>query len=789
MTLPADLSTFTLKAQYMDFQGNPKASNGTHNDLIVTYPVIVSDPAHHVVLVPHPINLEFDETGFTSAVIPVTKDPDVVPTNFTLTVKENFAGGRILTFEVPDGADTIWIDQFTSSGTVPPSTGTTVYATFAALQSETSTRSDADTVLGQRLDVIETITDALGTTFVSLTGNQTIEGIKTYTDIPALPDVDPTTINQSVRKSYVDRVVATAIATAMLLTGIQTVAGVKTFNSFPVGPSSAPTSDYQFANKKFVDDSVAAAGGGATVTPGVIVSNLIGDGVTLGTANCTSGSAVVTLSSGHPFTSEDVTKNVLIYQADSDSVCTFVGHIVSVNSDNSITVDRPVTTSASNTMLCYGTDETAVFQADVDRAATYALLHGGRTKLQVPGTLGDHFVIAGPLRHDRQGNDQVMSPVWGTTGPAFVCAVKGVSDGSSTQHWETILPNVGGSTFVSYFSYASSSAQTTDINNFGHSAMFGGPTEPSGYTQSAKFNNVQFTFENIQIRTTHTRDGIGIGALNLASCKSGGVASFGWGSMSTVVQHIDSVGNYGNGLVVGLILPAPGNNDLSFMSNATCHGGYTYDVWISEHTDLYSVRLLYGWAGLCVVGNYWGSVGTTHGVNGFLSVEGCSYFLYLIGAGSGGNGPYLHLTIDTEGTLKIGDNNGGLASLSVTGQVYLMGEIDQATFSTDNPIGFDVVLAINWYPNKGVSANWTVDTFTKLVVVDATAGDITINLPTADGRSKPVTVVLGATAGGHNCTVKPTGSETINGETEMVLGALWNRGRYEPYAHNWVQTA
>ena len=36
------------------------------------------------------------------------------------------------------------------------------------------------------------------------------------------------------------------------LTGNQTIAGIKTFSSFPITPSSAPTTNYQVANKKYV---------------------------------------------------------------------------------------------------------------------------------------------------------------------------------------------------------------------------------------------------------------------------------------------------------------------------------------------------------------------------------------------------------------------------------------------------------------------------------------------------------------------------------------------------------
>lgn len=567
----------------------------------------------------------------------------------------------------------------------------------------------------------------------------------------------------------------------------QKIWGVKTFMDLPEANSGVvPTKDSQFVTKKHLDDRLTSAG---PATPsGVVMSNLVGDGITLVGASCTAGTKTVTVSGWSGFVAGDVGKKVLLYNADVETIGTFVGSIAAVNGPSSVDLDRNVSTTVSNVMMCYGTDETAVFQDDIDRAAAYALLHGGKVKLMVPAAAKDHFVIAGPLRHDRQGNSQVMSPVWSTLSHSLSLDIVGASDASTTQHWEQQIPSVGGSTFVSYFTYSSISAQLTDINNYGHSSVLGGPTEPSGYTQAAKFNNVEITLTDLQIRTTHTKYGIGIGAANLSSCKSGGVERFAWGTMSTYYQRVDLVGNYGAGMVVGLYLPTAGNNDKSYMINATCHGGYTYDLWVSEHTDFVSTRLLYGWAGLCVIGNYWSSVGTTHGVSGFISIEACQYFLYLFGAGSGGEGPFLDLTIDTEGTLKIGDNNSGLASLSASGEIRLMGEIDPSTFTTDHPIGFDVRLFNKWYPNKGTSTNWTVDPFTELVVVDATANNVTISLPTADGRNRPITVVLDAVSGGHTCVIDPAGSETINGAATVTLSTVGDRIRVEPYNHRWVRT-
>lgn len=45
------------------------------------------------------------------------------------------------------------------------------------------------------------------------------------------------------------------------LSGNQTIDGIKTFTSFQITPSSAPTTDYQVANKKYVDDSIVGISG------------------------------------------------------------------------------------------------------------------------------------------------------------------------------------------------------------------------------------------------------------------------------------------------------------------------------------------------------------------------------------------------------------------------------------------------------------------------------------------------------------------------------------------------
>lgn len=67
--------------------------------------------------------------------------------------------------------------------------------------------------------------DNLDAANVKLTGNQTINGIKTFGSIPVLPGTDPVAANEATRKAYVD----TLDAQNVKITGNQNVSGIKTF--------------------------------------------------------------------------------------------------------------------------------------------------------------------------------------------------------------------------------------------------------------------------------------------------------------------------------------------------------------------------------------------------------------------------------------------------------------------------------------------------------------------------------------------------------------------------------
>ncbi|MBW1953717.1 MAG: hypothetical protein JRI59_08235 [Deltaproteobacteria bacterium] len=86
--------------------------------------------------------------------------------------------------------------------------------------------------------------DAAG--LVDKSTNQTVAGVKTFSEIPVLPASDPTTDNQAARKAYVDAQRDTRVAKAG-----DTMSG-------PLVLPGDPTADLQAATKQYVDNGLAA---------------------------------------------------------------------------------------------------------------------------------------------------------------------------------------------------------------------------------------------------------------------------------------------------------------------------------------------------------------------------------------------------------------------------------------------------------------------------------------------------------------------------------------------------
>jgi hypothetical protein len=130
---------------------------------------------------------------------------------------------------------------------------------------------------------------------VKLTGNQTIDGIKTFSSAPVVPDGSWTISDTAGLQDAIDAVPVDG--SLVHDTGNETIAGVKTFTSSPIVPT--PTTAFQAAPKGYVESLVAAGGAlrvedeGSTVVSAATGINFVGADVTVTDAG--SNEATVTV--------------------------------------------------------------------------------------------------------------------------------------------------------------------------------------------------------------------------------------------------------------------------------------------------------------------------------------------------------------------------------------------------------------------------------------------------------------------------------------------------------------
>lgn len=400
-----------------------------------------------------------------------------------------------------------------------------------------------------------------------------------------------------------------------------------------------------------------------------------GDGQIATDGAISASSATLTCATSRPFKPTDVGKAVLVKNALTSGATTLVTTITGYTSPNVVTLGASATnTIASGGTVMWATDDTAAIQAAINTAFTYGQAYGTGIIYIPPSGAGLFYGIAGPLIAGgaTAANGQLVIPIQldngTTTGNKVVLIFLGITDGGATRHWHQTVPQMSGSTLVSFGVFANATAQTNSFNAAGSAACISGQTGANGYGGSALlYNNVLVRMQNMQVYTTHSLNGWGYGALNFHGLAAAALENFGYGTMGTYVSgDYNNPNGFSAGLSIGVLLPSAGNNDCNQMKNVVCHGGYTRGIFLTEHTEWFGGTMLYCWSGLCPVGNYGDGgtgVGASHGVHmAQISVEGCNNQMEIIGPGQSGVGPMLSGSYDTEGQSTIRDNSGGLAA-------------------------------------------------------------------------------------------------------------------------------
>lgn len=497
----------------------------------------------------------------------------------------------------------------------------------------------------------------------------------------------------------------------------------------------------------------------------------VGDAVIIHDGAVVGGVAAVTCSTSAPFGTGLVGKPILVQGAGPSGVTAFRSTITGRNSSSQITTADTPPTSITNAVVVFGTNSYTAIRVATADAEKYLQGTGTgvaskpHTYAQVYSPPGA-YILDGPLDTSKSGNGQVPLSVYATTGVKKLPHFKGEGSGAGVRHWEQLVPQYGGSCWISTGFYSSTSAQISDINANGNPGIISGPNEGTSnglaYGASARFSNIQPMITDMAFLVPHTQFGLPYGGWNFYGCANAHIENVSHSTLGVVAVGSDyaSPGTFGTGLSIGALMPAPGNNDLSILRNVSIQGGFTYGIFFSEHTIIDRIMALYCWAGLCMVGSYAGSVGAVHPAKVTqASIEQCARQVYFVGVGSEGVGPRLDIDqLQTESGTPTFDGNSTAALMGAEGRIVLTGLFDPAGVSIAQPSGIELVNGQAPRAIRRVTGDFTARPIDRTLVCDTTAGGITGTLPDADVNA--VEYVL-KNVGSNSLTVATTGSQLI----------------------------
>lgn len=84
---------------------------------------------------------------------------------------------------------------------------------------------------------------------------------------------------------------------------------------------------------------------------------------------------------------------------------------------------------------------------------------------------------------------------------------------------------------------------------------------------------------------------------------------------------------------------------------------------------------------------------------------------------------------------------------------------------------------------RSITTNYTVDSDDDYILIDTTAGIITLTLPNAISRRKLIVI---KTAGGNNITISPVGTDTINGASSLTITTSYSPVRLKAITGGYI---
>jgi hypothetical protein len=798
MPVPAGIATVTVTGKYIKPDGTPLAGSVTFAaDAAVRLPDQDATALGSV-------SVALDTAGAFSVVLIATDNADARPIGYTYTVTETLTGMPTRTYSIALPQATPAVDladiapAVASSGEyllVTGPAGKTILSGTTAPGSGVGTNGDfyldyvAWTIYGPKSSGAWPSGHALGSGGAVATVNgYTGTVVLTAADVGAATPASVSSAVSAAVNSEVTRADGAYLHKESNLTDVTDTAAARTALGVPA-----------------VADVLSPLTAASTYAPltkadtGPWVFNVItgygakGDGKTVTDGAMTSGAATLTCAGSSPFASSDVGKKIMIKGAAASGVTSLVATITGFTDSGHITLSTTAATTVSSAVVMWGTDDTAAIQSAINAAVSWASANGGAARVFFPVSTG-FYVVAGALQTGgtTKGNAQLTLPVIPVAGKKITLHLEGATSGASLQHWQQTVPQTSGSTLVSFGVFASTSAQSTSITANGNASVIGGPTQPNGYGTSALlFSNMAAVVRGLNILTAYSTSGIGYGAMDLSGLACADVQDYGYGTTGVVVT-----GDYGTpasfsaGLSAGLLMPANAGNDMCILRNVTCHGGYTYAVFLTEHTTAMDLRVLYSWSALCVTGSYFGGAGASHAFKALqVSVESCVNAIHLFGAGAAGIGPFLDIDqLDTEmsAPLIYDQDSAGSALAAARGTIRLTGLYTPANIATRSglPTGLRIVDGQQSFPVTAKTSSYSVSLTDGTILVNASGGPVTVTLISAVATPNSYTVKK-TDSSANAVTVAARAGETIDGAASASITDQWATISVIPSGGNW----
>lgn len=582
----------------------------------------------------------------------------------------------------------------------------------------------------------------------------------TLTGDLVLVDDTPDTPHSATSRAFVEAAVAGVGG------GPSPSATVEAETSFGQGPDAGTSSQYARGDHTHGTPDLT---GVALKAPWVFdvtdsAYGAVGDAQVVADGAMGAGVAVLTSASAN-WPSSVVGKPISVKGAGPSGITTLVTTVASRQSPTQITLSAVNASggAVSGAVVIWGTDDTTAIQAAVNAAEAYLANHTYAQVYFPPRP----YVIAGALNRSKSGSGQIVFGVYPTTGNKKILEFCGEGDGTAAvRHWEQLVPQHAGSCLISFGVYASVPAQSNDINSNGNPAVISGPNEGTSnglaYGAAARFSNIIPGLKNLAILNTHSSFGLSYGAYNFWGCANAYLENVGWTTAGVVPgSDYTSPGQFANGLSIGGLLPAPGNNDLVIAKNISIGGGYTYGIFCTEHLVCDRIMVLYCWSAICLVGTYAGSVGSVHAMLiESASVEACINEVFIVGAGSGGVGPIVDiLQLSTESSTPNIAGNSQVAVNSALGTIRLTGIFSEGGVTTQYPTGIEIINGQVPAMIKRKIGAFTASPIDRVLICDTTVGgSFTGTLPAADFC--PVEYAL-KNVGNSNLTIGTTGGQLI----------------------------